>query len=146
MARPLYIFDMDGTIADISHRLSLRDEKLWDDFYDACDKDAPIAPMLTTMDLLSTAGAECWVWTGRRESSYDKTVEWLSRRGVAPDQVRMRAEGDRRPDWKVKLDWLNGLSQEDRDRLQCVFEDREQVVKMWRNHGVVCAQVAPGNF
>jgi hypothetical protein len=27
-----------------------------------------------------------------------------------------------------------------------IFEDRASVVAMWRSQGVVCAQVAPGDF
>jgi hypothetical protein len=27
-----------------------------------------------------------------------------------------------------------------------VFDDRNQVVKMWRERGIVCAQVAEGDF
>jgi hypothetical protein len=34
----------------------------------------------------------------------------------------------------------------DRMRLMCVFDDRDKVVKMWRDEGVACFQVAPGEF
>jgi len=27
-----------------------------------------------------------------------------------------------------------------------VFDDRDQVVEMWRANGIPCFQVAPGNF
>lgn len=39
-----YIFDIDGTIADCSHRLHFitGEHKNWDAFYDACLDDAPI--------------------------------------------------------------------------------------------------------
>ena len=35
---------------------------------------------------------------------------------------------------------------EDRARLVAVFEDRKRVVDMWRENGVTCYQVAPGDF
>jgi hypothetical protein len=28
----------------------------------------------------------------------------------------------------------------------CVFDDRDKVVKMWRENGINCFQVAPGDF
>jgi hypothetical protein len=28
----------------------------------------------------------------------------------------------------------------------CVYEDRQSVVEMWRNAGLPCFQVAPGDF
>lgn len=32
------------------------------------------------------------------------------------------------------------------NRLVMTFDDRDRVVAMWRRNGVVCAQVAPGDF
>lgn len=31
-------------------------------------------------------------------------------------------------------------------RVTAVFDDRQQVVDMWREIGLTCCQVAPGNF
>jgi hypothetical protein len=28
----------------------------------------------------------------------------------------------------------------------CTFDDRDKVVKMWRDNGIICFQVAPGDF
>src|ERR1700690_4136024 len=43
----IYIFDIDGTIADISHRLPLIQEKPanWGAFFAACSLDEPILDM-----------------------------------------------------------------------------------------------------
>jgi len=35
---------------------------------------------------------------------------------------------------------------EDKSRLVAVFDDRDRVVKMWRDVGVTCFQVADGEF
>jgi hypothetical protein len=32
------------------------------------------------------------------------------------------------------------------DDIVCVFDDRQKVVDMWRDMGLTCMQVAPGNF
>ncbi|WP_435575134.1 hypothetical protein [Burkholderia plantarii] len=34
----------------------------------------------------------------------------------------------------------------DRRRIVAVFDDRDSVVAMWRDAGVTCFQVAPGEF
>ena len=39
-----------------------------------------------------------------------------------------------------------GYTTEDGERLIAVFEDRDRVVAMWRDAGVPCFQVAPGDF
>ena len=54
--------------------------------------------------------------------------------------------GDYTADDVLKRQWLDGMLAEDRDRLYCAFDDRDRVVKMWRNAGVTCLQVAAGEF
>ena len=55
-------------------------------------------------------------------------------------------------DWIKKLskrDWLNDLLNElniSKEDIFCIFDDRDKVVKMWREEGLTCMQVAPGDF
>ncbi len=44
----VYVFDIDGTLADITHRLHFiqGEKKDWDAFFAACIDDAPIGHML----------------------------------------------------------------------------------------------------
>ena len=52
------------------------------------------------------------------------------------------------PDDKLKKVWLDEVFPGDSKKLdiECVFDDRDKVVKMWREEGLTCMQVAPGNF
>ncbi len=83
----------------------------------------------------------------------EKTLTWLGRH-VSPCfkwaeeslTLRMRPAGDFTPDDQLKESWLHAMSPEDRARLVMVFDDRDRVVSMWRRNGVVCAQVAEGDF
>ena len=51
------------------------------------------------------------------------------------------------PDDKLKKHWLDLLFEgEKKNDILCVFDDREKVVKMWRENGVDCFQVAEGKF
>lgn len=45
------VFDLDGTLADDSHRKHYldRDPKDWNGFYDACDGDNPAYAMMDLM-------------------------------------------------------------------------------------------------
>lgn len=49
-AKPLYIFDLDGTLADCQHRVPILAEKddpnRWRRFYAACVDDTPIMPVI----------------------------------------------------------------------------------------------------
>lgn len=149
---PLYIFDLDGTLADATHRIHLiqGETKDWRAFFAACAMDKPIREMIGMYRALAVSGAEAWIWTGRSDEVRRETHRWLNAFGVHPshhhDGFRMRPAGDHRPDHEVKKEWLDQLAEADRDRLKLVFEDRDQVVAMYRAAGVQCCQVAPGNF
>lgn len=152
--KPLYIFDLDGTLSDAAHRVSLikgiDHEPDWDAFFVASADDTPILPTIDTMQKLSMM-AEVWIWTGRSDQVRSETLAWLNRhttfKPVQLDRIlRMRAAGDHRPDHVLKAEWLDELSTPDRMRLVAVFEDRASVVDMWRDRGVTCYQVANGDF
>ena len=146
----LYVFDLDGTLADQTHRRPYLDRPKpdWDGYFDACPLDAPIAPVVATYRALWQSGAELWIFSGRSERVRPQTEEWLRRhvQRVPSHHLMMRAVGDYRPDDVVKAEMLDRMLPEDRARLVAVFDDRDRVVRMWRSRGVQCYQVAPGDF
>ncbi len=81
----VYVFDIDGTLADITHRLHfIQDEKKdWDSFFAACIDDAPIGHML---DLAWYIGKDHYVIyvSGRSDAVRDLTRQWLEA-NMAPD-------------------------------------------------------------
>jgi hypothetical protein len=157
-AKPLFIFDLDGTLAEIDHRRAQLDtdlslagaggnlEPAWRRFYAACVDDTIIEPVARIYRTLAKAGNDVWIWTGRSDEVIRDTRDWLLTAGMFPDQLRMRKAGDHRADDVLKAEWLGSLAALDTQRLVCVFEDRRRVVDMWRGAGVQCLQVAPGAF
>lgn len=151
MRQPLYIFDLDGTLADTRHRqhfIGGPGKKDWRGFFRASVFDPSIREGIETLQALRRAGVEIWIWTGRSDEVEAETRSWLLRHGVvlAPAQLRMRPAGDTTPDHRLKARWLRELEPHHLDRLVAVFEDRSRVVAMWRRAGVPCFQVAPGDF
>ncbi len=152
--KPLYIFDLDGTLALIEHRLPLLesgDRDRWDRFHAACEHDPPNRPVIATMEALRRSGADIWIFSGRNGSTRETTIVWLCKhtsftREELELTLHMRAVDDYTEDINLKRLWLERTLQEDRDRLVAVFEDRDRVVAMWRAAGVPCFQVAPYNM
>ncbi len=153
--KPLYIFDLDGTLALIDHRRHILDRESrdkWREFYAACDRDQPNGPVMQTMERLRHAGADIWFFSGRSDEVRDKTVAWLSHHTSFMTHeldgpiLTMRTAGDYTADDVLKKKWLDGMLVDDRGRLVAAFDDRDRVVKMWRDAGVACFQVAPGDF
>lgn len=156
---PLYIFDLDGTLALIDHRRHFVSKEGkekgwkpdWKAFYEACDQDKPNWPVIGTMLQLYSVGCDIRIWSGREDSVKGKTFMWLHMATRIPlikleQMLRMREEGDYTEDHVLKRKWLNLMKQQERNRLAAVFDDRQKVVDMWRGEGVACFQVAPGDF
>lgn len=141
----VYIFDLDGTLADIRHRLHFIEgkKKDWDAFYDACVHDIPISNTIHVLNQLCLQ-EEVIICSGRSERVREQTEEWLAEYGVYYDKLLMRPIGDTRPDAELKLEWLN--SGELGNSILGVFEDRDRMVKMWREQGLTCYQVCEGDY
>lgn len=140
------VCDIDGTLADLSHRKHFIEEphKDWDSFYEACDLDSPIIKICTLVNIIYSNGFGVIYVSGRRESTRSKTLAWLNRYGLPNGELFMRPDGDCRPDNEIKLEILkNNLN---KSRIWLVIDDRDKVVKMWRANGLTCLQVANGNF
>lgn len=153
-----YIFDIDGVLADCSHRLHFIQQKPkdWKRFYENSDKDEVIQPNKNTLRLLRNAlhGYQTrgiLFVTGRSEAHRELTMNWLKKKvwgcfgNLYDDMLFMRKDGDFRPDWEVKKE-IYEKELKDKYEILGVFEDRTRVVQMWRSLGLTCYQVCEGNY
>jgi phosphatidate phosphatase APP1 len=144
-----YVFDIDGTIADLSHRLhhirdGMKTKKNWDAFFAEVHKDAPIPHVIDLARALAKSAHVIYV-SGRSDQCRTQTAQWLDLHKLPVGSLYMRKAGDHRQDNIVKGELLDKLIA-DGFRPIMAFDDRDQVVKMWRERGIPCAQVADGNF
>ena len=149
MKSKAYIFDIDGTIADCSHRLHFiaGEHKDWDAFYAACKDDKPIDDVCRIFRTLQAHALPLLLLTGRPNKTAKDTLLWLAynQMWTTPSDLYMRKDGDHRPDYVVKREIYE---QEIKDKYDVVgiFEDRDSCVKMWRELGLTCFQVADGSY
>lgn len=142
-----YIFDIDGTLADLSHRLPhiQKTPKDWDAFFGCVADDTPIEHTIKLAIDVALAGANIVYVSGRSDQCREATEDWLRRHALPEGKVYMRKQGDHRPDHQVKVELLAELRAEGHSPVMA-FDDRNAVVKMWRELGIPCAQVADGDF
>ena len=136
------VVDIDGTVAKVGDRLRYLEAKDWDSFYDHCDEDEPIIPIIDMVQLLAQRHDITFV-TGRSERVRGKTEEWLDR--WFPDisyTLRMRKVGDHAPDTIIKPYLIESI----RDRVELILEDRNSMAAKYRELGYTCLQVAEGDF
>ena len=115
---PLYIFDLDGTLALIDHRRHFveagqcdgcfgtgrvplclecpecsgtgRKKPNWTAFFAACVDDKPNWPVIDTMLNLIKSGADVLIWSGRSSEVMEATQHWLSEHlGDAGEDVQL---------------------------------------------------------
>lgn len=142
-----FVFDIDGTLADCSHRLHhiQKQPKDWDAFFGAVIDDAPISHMVTLAISINKTHEIVFV-SGRSDQCRSDTLAWLNRHvfGVG-GPLYMRKAGDHRDDDIVKIELLAELRADGYEPIM-VFDDRKRVVNAWRFAGIPCAQVADGDF
>ena len=142
-----FIFDLDGTLANIEHRLHFikREKPDWTMFNECCLNDRPIDEVIRMCRFLSDAHY-IMVCTGRMgtESVKQKTVRWLNENRVPYTELMFRADRDYRPDHEVKKEMLDHIRKT--YYVAGAFDDRDQVVDMWRANGVMTYQVARGAY
>ena len=139
------IFDLDGTLADLQHRIEFAKKKDYREFFARVLLDAPITDVIYMATVLKVAGHRIIICSGRSDESKGDTEAWLQRNKVLYDALYMRRSGDHRPDYVVKAEIYNQYIRDKEDVL-CVFDDRDSVVALWRSLGLRCYQVAKGNF
>ena len=146
----IVIFDLDGTLALIDDRrdLATKDNGKfdWDVFFnpDNISLDLPNVPVIQMANILHKQGFRIFILSGRSDVTHQATVNWLNDNGVWWDHLVMRPQNQLYlPDNDLKQGWLDTIG---KDNVAMVFDDRNQVVDMWRQNGLTCFQVADGDF
>ena len=135
--RKVVIVDIDGTVA---HRV----DRDWFE-YDKALSDRADYAIVSLVASLWYDGYKVIFVSGREDSCEDVTREWLRLNCPPYTHLFMRKRGDFREDSVVKREIYETLIEPHYDVL-CVFDDRNQVVDMWREIGLKCLQVQPGDF
>ena len=131
------ICDLDGTLALMNGRDPFEFEKCGDDLLNE--------PVLKVVLALWNEGYAVLLVSGRFERVRSLTVEWLARHQVPYQGLFLRADGDYRKDAIVKPE-LYEAEIAPHYEVVLALDDRDQSVQCWRDLGLVCFQVAPGNF
>lgn len=148
-AKPCVIVDIDGTVANLDHRLHYvrGDKKDWRTFLSKCNEDKPNHDIyLIAESFCDTTGSDLIFCSGRGNEYRDKTETWLKEHNMPYEHLFMRQERDYRQDTIVKEQILDFEVLTRYKEILAVFDDRSSVVQMWRKRGLRTLQVAAGDF
>lgn len=133
-----FLVDIDGTVALMGNKRGPFD-------YHLANGDDLNEPVSSVVHALIRDGYEIIFLSGRSDSCRDVTQEWLIENHFGGHKLLMRREGDQRKDSIVKHEiFWDQIA----PRFQVIgcFDDRNQVVDMYREMGITVFQVAPGDF
>ncbi|MGW5558359.1 phosphatase domain-containing protein [Micromonospora sp. NPDC003944] len=134
----IVLVDIDGTVALAVSRSPYDMTRV--------GQDQPNAAVIAAVRAMHGAGYGVVFCSGRDASARAATEAWLARHVRVPYLgLHMRAVGDSRKDSIVKRE-IYDREIRDRYRVVGVFDDRVQVVQMWRALGLTVFQVADGDF
>ena len=108
----VWVFDLDGTLANTAHRDHLRPESNgngdeWVPYSMQCAGDSVIVPVREL--ILGGAWNVIWIVTGRTELARELTEAWLHSHFIDYDELIMRADGDHRNNVTLKLEALDRI-------------------------------------
>ena len=174
MNKKTVIFDLDGTLAIIEKRrlkagspsgkTPTPGKMDWDVFFDPDNikLDEPNHPVIKMAQLFNHDGFNIVIFSGRNDRSFVATKHWLTKFDVPFDLLVMRPDKFKANSWPIadgnpatpdmrfmpdeilKKKMLDTFV--DINDVFLVVDDRDKVVKMWRDLGLNTFQVAPGDF
>lgn len=144
------ICDIDGTVADCTHRLHwiLSKPKNWKAFFAGTSGDSPIQETIDVITALHNQNSRIIFCSARNEENRSATNVWLYRHvgsWTINSPLYMRPHNDHRLDEIVKQELLDKI-RADGYNPTLVFDDRSRVVAMWRRNGIKCFQVCEGDY
>jgi len=129
------VFDVDGVLADVRHRLKHveRKPKDWPAFFAAMPGDAPLPEGIALAQRHAAAGDAIVYLTGRNEAYRRTTLAWFAQHGLPEGRLVMRRDDDRRPARLFKPQALARIARG--AQVVAVVDDDEAVVSVLRAAG-----------
>ena len=134
-----YLCDIDGTVAQMNGRGPFEWMKV--------DTDLPKPDVINVINDIAARGTKVIMLSGRDGVCKDLSTKWMDsmQAGIDYHDFFIRPEGDNRKDTLIKEEIYN-MHIKGKYNVLGVFDDRDQVVHMWRHLGLTVFQVDYGNF
>ena len=150
MTRSAAIFDMDGTLCDVTgirHLLGVgksgrRNKRNFDAFHEESVNCPPNDWVLRNARWLNDQDVAIIVVTARKSRWFNVTWWWLRENGVPFDRLYMRDDWDQRKDAIVKGEILDRIWREGFDPV-IAYDDNPNVIALWEASGIPTVRV-PG--
>jgi hypothetical protein len=131
------IVDIDGTVAEKGDRSPFDWSKV--------SSDTPKKEIIDIVNVFRKQDKEIIFFSGRKEQCKEQTKKWIYDNVCEDYWLYMRKDNDDRNDAITKRE-LFDENIRGKFFVEFILDDRDRVVKMWRELGLVCLQVSEGSF
>lgn len=151
MQKPAIILDLDGVVADSSHRLKYADIRDWDTYDILTDYDTTyewsdlLIEMIQVYNSIMACQVKLIFITARGNRARCATKDWLLVNfGLKSNDyvLYMRPDGDKSEDCVLKQTLYEAFVKDSYD-VRFVIEDKLSNAIMWRKNGLVCLHMDP---
>lgn len=132
LKKKLVLFDIDGVLADDSHRVHFALDKQWGDYFDRIHLDTPLSEGVDIAQMYShRPDVEVQYLTGRRIDLYEKTRNWLAIHELPnPERITMRGFAHRDILSKYKVGVIRNALEGGYFQSVLLYEDDPAVVEL----------------
>jgi hypothetical protein len=136
-----YIFDVDGTLANVDPYLhhvrgSNRD---YEAFHEASIDALPNIEVVEMLNHAFFDQMHVIIVTSRKEVWRGLTSYWLAKNDIGHHALYMRSDNDNRPDYEVKKDIL--LKIKKHWNVIHAVDDNPNVIKLWEDYGIPTTKI-----
>lgn len=144
--KSVVLCDIDGTIANLDHRLHYvkGETKDWKSFFAEIHNDTVRQDVARQLVDLYNQGKTIIFMSARPDNYKEETLKWLSDNYLSfAYTLIMRNASDKRPDTEVKRDMMESFFP-DREVIHTIFDDRPSIIRLWQEMGLNVVDVGKG--
>ena len=141
MKQTAFIFDVDGTLANVDPYLHLvrGSNKDYDAFHEASIDALPHSEVVDMLNKTVSDGHSVLIVTSRKEKWRGLTSMWLARNNIRSHALFMRSDDDHRPDYEVKKDILDKIN--NHWNVLHAVDDNPSVIQLWQEHNIPTTKI-----
>jgi len=136
-----YIFDVDGTLANVDPYLHLvrGSNRDYEAFHEASIGALPNIEVLQMLNNAVSDRHAILVVTSRKEKYRGLTSMWMSINNIRSHALFMRSDEDNRPDYEVKKDILDKINKH--WTILHAVDDNPNVIRLWEDNGISTTKI-----
>jgi len=141
MKKTAHIYDVDGTLANVDPYLHLvrGPNRDYEAFHEASIDALPNIEVLEMLNNSVYDGHSILIVTSRKDKWRGLTSMWLAKNNIRSHALFMRQDDDNRPDYEVKKDILDKIS--NYWHVLHAVDDNPNVIRLWEDHGIPTTKI-----